>query len=79
MAVLGDELWRADVGNEKCMWRVFSCDCIGGRQIGIDNGSPLAADAQGESIAFSRACQVAVDGYDIWMAACERGHEDGVT
>src|SRR5207248_10850091 len=30
-------------------------------------------------IAFCCPCQIAINGSDVWMAACERRHEDRIT
>ncbi len=68
-----DQLWRADVGDEKRGRRVGAGDAIGLLQrLGAEGGA-LAADAHRQAILLGDLAQPLVDRRQIGMPAGERG------
>src|SRR5437016_4235622 len=78
MPWLWDELRRADVGDEQSVGRMLAGDGIAAHHLGIDDGRSLAAHTQRQPVLFCCSCQVAIDGCDIGMTACERRDEDRI-
>ena len=71
VARLRNQLWRANIGNEKSVGGILAGHCVAGGYLWIDDSGPLATNAKGQPVLFRGPREVAVDRCNIGMPSGE--------